>query len=450
MWDNTLTPSPPGGHGRNSSWASTLLGVGGAPPPGAPPPAVDSTTDFPELSAAAATEGPARATPAPNGTTMAEQLARAASGPGTPLTAASRLKARKEESVKKMQPISPAAKGPRTGSRLGASASSLSELEGSRPGSGQHDGYDGDGVGANGQLEDAQHLAASMTWQVIDGDGGDMGTPPPQQQHMAGGKAVKRVCGGGHTFLVYNTIEPYGITTSSHHIAPPTQPPPPGFEHVGKGAGVTSHPLTAEGTMSAGDMKHVTSILLQFSLEAILAAAEVGGYGDGGYGAPRNVFHTNISKHTARCPCRHMDVWQRNPALALHVATAPLQCTAPQHTGWRNSSNSSRLGRWVCSCCGSCRARGWRERLVGACMRGRHLCRQTLQHSQPIGNDEMMVMMTFDECVHTLFWSVCKARTPQMHSQGGISIIPRVVRKILHLHRSIVLDDHLLLPLSKQ
>lgn len=44
------------------------------------------------------------------------------------------------------------------------------------------------------------------------------------------------------------------------------QAPPPGFEHLGP----TSHPLSDE----AGDVRQ-TRLLLQYSLEAILAAAEV-------------------------------------------------------------------------------------------------------------------------------------------------------------------------------
>lgn len=222
LWDGGLLggPASPGAAARAGSWASTLLGVPGQPP------AVDSTADFPELSAAPPDS--ARTPPPPaNGATMAEQLARAAAGPGTPLTAASRLKARKEESVRKMQPISPAAKGGRA-SRLGASASSLSELEGSRPGSGQHDGSEGD---VNGQGEDAQHLAATMTWQVIDGDAAAL----ERDVAALGGKGGKRA-------------------------------PPPGFEHLGP----TSHPLADD----AGDVRQAR-LLLQYSLEAILAAAEV-------------------------------------------------------------------------------------------------------------------------------------------------------------------------------
>lgn len=180
LWDGGMLggPASPGAAARAGSWASTLLGVPGQPP------AVDSTADFPELSAPPPDS--ARTPPPPaNGATMAEQLARAAAGPGTPSTAASRLKARKEESVRKMQPISPAAKGGRA-SRLGASASSLSELEGSRPGSGQHDGSEGD---VNGQGEDAQHLAATMTWQVIDGDAAAL----ERDVAALGGKGGKRV-----------------------------------------------------------------------------------------------------------------------------------------------------------------------------------------------------------------------------------------------------------------
>lgn len=307
LWEGGLLggPASPGAAARAGSWASTLLA-----PPGQPP-AVDSTADFPELSAAPPDSARAQL-PAANGATMAEQLARAAAGPGTPLTAASRLKARKEESVRKMQPISPAAKGGRA-SRLGASASSLSELEGSRPGSGQHDGSDGD---ANGQGEDAQHLAATMTWQVIDGDAAAL----ERDVAALGGKGGKRVWAHGRNDDV------------NHRVSTPR------------------HLLLGLSTLARRAI-HWRTRLAMCDRHACCCSAV-----------------SRLSLLPRRCRCQPMGVWRRSRALGLLGATG-------RHAVHQRRRSSRRWGRWVCSCCDSCRALGNQgSRGCTACQRGRLRC----------------------------------------------------------------------------